>query len=258
MVDGRTRLAADVAAEVRAPFRRRSSSTPSSRARVRLAEAPSHGLPVTAYDRALRRRRRLLESRSSLSSAPEPASAVGARAAASSVADRSGGAASARLEVLIGGGSRAAHIPSTDPREPAPAAEALRRRGDRGARRVGPRAGSHPAGRRPPGEAGGYELIAGERRWRAAREAGLRDRPGARPRGRRPRRAPARPGRERRARGAVADRGSARLRRARGRVRALARRGRRAGRPRRSRRSRTGCGCSSFRTTSSPWSSAAS
>ena len=39
---------------------------------------------------------------------------------------------------------------------------------------------------------GGYELIAGERRWRAAREAGLDDDPGRRPERRRPRHAAAR------------------------------------------------------------------
>jgi chromosome partitioning protein len=49
MVDGRTRLAADVAAEVRSHFGELvfRAAVPRS---VRLAEAPSHGLPVTAYD----------------------------------------------------------------------------------------------------------------------------------------------------------------------------------------------------------------
>ena len=51
MVDRRTRLAADVAAEVRRHFGELvfRASVPRS---VRVAEAPSHGLPVTAYDRA--------------------------------------------------------------------------------------------------------------------------------------------------------------------------------------------------------------
>ena len=50
MVDRRTRLAADVAAEVRRHFGDLvfRASVPRS---VRVAEAPSHGLPVTAYDR---------------------------------------------------------------------------------------------------------------------------------------------------------------------------------------------------------------
>jgi chromosome partitioning protein len=50
MVDRRTRLAADVDAEVRRHFGNLvfEASIPRS---VRIAEAPSHGLPVTAYDR---------------------------------------------------------------------------------------------------------------------------------------------------------------------------------------------------------------
>jgi chromosome partitioning protein len=50
MVDGRTRLAADVVAEVRRHFGRRVFATAVPRS-VRLAEAPSHGQPVIAYDR---------------------------------------------------------------------------------------------------------------------------------------------------------------------------------------------------------------
>ena len=50
MVDGRTRLSSEVAAEVRAHFGDRVFATQVPRS-VRLAEAPSHGLPVIAYDR---------------------------------------------------------------------------------------------------------------------------------------------------------------------------------------------------------------
>jgi chromosome partitioning protein len=50
MVDGRTRLAADVAAEVRRHFGELVFDAVVPRS-VRLAEAPSHGLPITAYDR---------------------------------------------------------------------------------------------------------------------------------------------------------------------------------------------------------------
>jgi chromosome partitioning protein len=49
MVDGRTRLAADVAAEVRRHFGELVFDAVVPRS-VRLAEAPSHGLPITAYD----------------------------------------------------------------------------------------------------------------------------------------------------------------------------------------------------------------
>ena len=51
MVDGRTRLAADVAAEVRSHFGDLVFEAVVPR-NVRLAEAPSHGLPITAYDPA--------------------------------------------------------------------------------------------------------------------------------------------------------------------------------------------------------------
>jgi len=51
MVDGRTRLAADVAAEVRRHFGDLVFEAVIPR-NVRLAEAPSHGLPITAYDRS--------------------------------------------------------------------------------------------------------------------------------------------------------------------------------------------------------------
>ena len=49
MVDVRTRLAADVAAEVRRHFGELVFEAVVPRS-VRLAEAPSHGLPITAYD----------------------------------------------------------------------------------------------------------------------------------------------------------------------------------------------------------------
>ncbi|HWB56492.1 MAG TPA: ParA family protein [Gaiellaceae bacterium] len=50
MVDGRTRLAADVAAEVRRHFGELVFDAVVPRS-VRLAEAPSHGLPIGVYDR---------------------------------------------------------------------------------------------------------------------------------------------------------------------------------------------------------------
>jgi chromosome partitioning protein len=51
MVDGRTRLAAEVEAEVRRHFGDLVFATVVPRS-VRLAEAPSHGLPAIAYDRS--------------------------------------------------------------------------------------------------------------------------------------------------------------------------------------------------------------
>ena len=102
-------------------------------------------------------------------------------------------------------GRELAHLPGRrDPPEPAPAAPPLRARGDLRARRVDPAQGVLQPVVVRPRRAGGYELIAGERRWRAAREAGVDDGARARARGRRPRLAPARPRRERRPRAAVA------------------------------------------------------
>jgi chromosome partitioning protein len=49
MVDGRTRLASEVAREVREHFGRLVFDAVVPRS-VRLAEAPSHGLPITSYD----------------------------------------------------------------------------------------------------------------------------------------------------------------------------------------------------------------
>ena len=80
-----------------------------------------------------------------------------------------------------------------------------------------------------PKAGGTYELVAGERRWRAAQIAGLRDDPGARARARATREAiEARADREHGARGPQPDRGGARLRGARRGARADARGGRAA------------------------------
>ncbi len=165
------------------------------------------------------------------------------------------------FEVLIGGAASVelAHVPieqiHANPRQPrrrfdhsstAGLADSIRLQGI-----------VQPVVLRPRLE-GGYELIAGERRWRAAREAGLPDRARADPRGRRPRHAPPRARRERREREPLPGRGGARIRGADGRVRAVARRGLASGSVARSRRSPTSCGSSSSPTTCSRWSSAAS
>ena len=53
MFDGRTNFSAQVAQEVRRHFPGKVYATVIPR-NIRLAEAPSHGLPVTAYDRSSR------------------------------------------------------------------------------------------------------------------------------------------------------------------------------------------------------------
>ena len=53
MYDGRTNFSNQVAQEVRRHFPGKVFSTMVPR-NIRLAEAPSHGLPVTAYDRSSR------------------------------------------------------------------------------------------------------------------------------------------------------------------------------------------------------------
>ena len=136
------------------------------------------------------------------------------------------------LEVLLGGAAQielAAAPGRRDPSQPAPAPPPLRPRSHVRPRRVDPLAGSGPAGARPA--AGRGRLGADRRRAPLARRAGGRRRHGARGRaaGRRPGVAAPRPGRERRPRAALAGRGGACLRRARRRVRAVAR-GRRGAR----------------------------
>ena len=132
---------------------------------VRLAEAPSHGLPAIALRPALARRRGLLEGgdgacRARLSQRPRRGLGRG-------------------LEVLIGGAgdarARAARRSTQihpNPRQPRRASTT--RRPPASPTRSARRASSSRS--RAAAAEGGYELIAGERRWRAAREAGLRDR----------------------------------------------------------------------------------
>ena len=220
MVDGRTRLAEEVERELRSALRRprlhpdraplgaprRGAEPRAPRDRLRPALAPAPR-PTGRW-------------RWSLSSAPEtptPRRGLGRG-----------------LEVLVGG---AAGTPtcSTFPSTRSTRTHASRAAGSSPRRpRASPRRSATRAScsrsSSVPAPEGGYELVAGERRWRAAREAGLETLPalvreaddrdalllGAR--------------RERRPREPFAGRGGARLRVARRRVRALARRGRRAGR----------------------------
>ena len=170
MVDGRTRLSAEVDAEVRRHLGELVFKTTVPRS-VRLAEAPSHGLPAIAYDRP----------------------SAGAEAywkVAMELVERS---------------CQAGTPDDREPGRPRPAGRGLgspdRRRRDQRELEQLPVEAIHPNPRQPrkrhDAEAasgladsvraqgviqpvvvrrrveGGWELIAGERRWRAAREAGL-------------------------------------------------------------------------------------
>ena len=127
---------------------------------VRVAEAPSHGLPVDRLRPALGRRRGLLEG-------GDGACRAFLSARASAAASRCWSAARARPEL--------AHVPveqiHPNPRQP-------RRRFEPEATAGWPSRSARKGILQPvvvrPRAAGGYELIAGERRWRAAREAGWR------------------------------------------------------------------------------------
>ena len=134
-------------------------------------------------------------------------------------------------------------IPVAHPAQPVPAARPVRRGGARGARR------EHRPARRPPAvlvteSAGGYQLIAGERRLRAVGLAGKHDHPGGRPHRRRAVAAGARPRREPPARRPQRARRGARLPAAHRRVRAHPGAGRAPRRPLARRPSPTRCACS--------------
>ena len=158
------------------------------------------------------------------------------------------------------GGDRRARDPARpDPPNPLSAAPPRRRAGASDARREHPRARRPPAGPRHARPLDGYQLVAGERRVRAAETGRAGAHPGRRPPARRP--GPARAGarREPPARRPRPDRGSPRVPPADRRVRVDARRSvaRRVGRARRP--SPTRCACSSStRTSRLPSSTAAS
>ena len=175
MVDGRTRLAAEVEAEVRRHCDLVFTTTvPRS---VRLAEAPSHGLPAIAYDRRFPRGGGVLEG-------GDGACRAKLSGRAGWVVQQDDRSAAPRrglgrgLEVLIGGGEPGGAELAQPP------VDAIHANPRQPRRRFEPEATTGLASSikqqgllQPivvrPRAAGGYELIAGERRWRAAREAGL-------------------------------------------------------------------------------------
>ena len=162
MAVARTRLSTEVAREVRRAFGDLVFEAVVPRS-VRLAEAPSHGLPITAYDPQLRRGGRLLPRRRR---ARRPAAPEGARGM--SRPPRLGRG----LEVLLGGApaSDLAQLPvgSIGPNTRQPRRRFDEEAIERLAESVRAQGVVQPILVRALGN-GRYELVAGERRWRAAR-----------------------------------------------------------------------------------------
>ena len=169
---------------------------------VRLSEAPSHGKPILLYDVASKGAKSYLAlAREFLARQAERAERGGARRDGSGLMSGQKRKALGRgLAALIPGApapAEAAPAPAA-PRSEAATGAALRTIGDRGGAPLA-RAAAHALRRRAPrraggvdprrraiiqplvvrgrGDGGGYELIAGERRWRAAQRAGLHEVP---------------------------------------------------------------------------------
>ena len=164
MHDERTRLARDVESELREHFPEMVFETVIPRS-VRVAEAPSYGLPVTEHAPSSRGLRRL------------PGAGQGARRPWLAAPKRGIGRGLAAIlpETAPARRRRAARAAGrADQAQPAPAADAAStpRRSPALASSIEASGVVQPLLVRPlPG--GSYELVAGERRWRAAQQAGL-------------------------------------------------------------------------------------
>ena len=179
MHDGRTRLAQDVEREVREHFPDLVFETVIPR-NVRMGEAPSFGRPVVHHDPRLRRVGRLLGLRTG-GGRPWLSVSGGWAAAWRRSCRRPRRATSRRARAARPAGRRRGAQPRpAASRFDEPALAAL-------ADSVRERGVLQPVLVRPPAAAR-YELIAGERRWRAAQLAGPGHDPGDRARGRRRRR----------------------------------------------------------------------
>ena len=162
MHDERTRLAQDVERELREPLPRarlRHRDTPQRPGRrgaeLRPAgDRPRPGLARLDAYRALPRRSRAWLDERQARNGPGP------RGDPAREAD-----AGRRRPARAAG--------RADQAQPEPAADPLRPRGPRRPRLLDRGQRRRPAAARPPLHGGSYELIAGERRWRAAQQAGL-------------------------------------------------------------------------------------
>ena len=202
MVDPRQNLTEQVANEVRTHFDGQGLRRPPIPRNVRLSEAPSFGKPILLYDIASKGAKSYLELAREFLRATQPSkarrrqagpgdgghamSAPKRKALGRGLAALIPGAPAAGAPALapaIAGRRRRATALRTiadrgDPPLARPAAQDVRRRAARRAGGVDPDAGHHPAaGRAHARGGGGYELIAGERRWRAAQRAGLHEVP---------------------------------------------------------------------------------
>ena len=185
MYDERTNLGQQVSRDIREFFTDRVFDTVIPR-NIRLGEAPSHGLPAILYDVKSRGSEAYLSLARELLAREAAAPAVNREAKAprstghgvthggkasrprpwSQRADSRYAGARRRGRPLARRGHRSAAA------EQVSAAHADGRRADRGSRALDPLERHHPADRRPRVEQG-FEIIAGERRWRAAQRAGL-------------------------------------------------------------------------------------
>ncbi len=163
MYDARTRLAEQVVAEVRKHFGDRVCRNVVPRT-VRLSEAPSFGQPIIVFDSSSRGAHRLPGAGQGGQWWRAAADWVGASAPSSrtrSSSDRSSALLDIPIASIRPNPQPAAHATSTRSRS-ASLTASIRELGV-----------LQPVLVRPRPKTGSYELIAGERRWRAAKRAGL-------------------------------------------------------------------------------------
>ena len=233
MYDARTKLADQVVSEVREHFGDKVCRTVVPRT-VRLSEAPSFGQPIITFDSVVARRRRVSgvgQGGQSWRGSADWVRGLGALIPAGDVAEDDADGAPRLEDLPIESIAPNPHQPRVhfDEESLAELAASIREIGV-----------LQPVLVRPID--GGYELLAGERRWRAARRAGLARHPGDHPRHRRARLRRAGAGREPPSPGPHPARGGRRLSTADRGLRADPRAGRRAASARAARRSPTRCG----------------
>lgn len=193
MYDGRTKLSDQVVNEVRKFFGKKVYKTMIPR-NVRLSEAPSHRKPAIAYDKESKGARAYLHLAGELIKREEKAAKSGGGCGRGG---RSGGGTWVKTERKVSHGLGALfgeEYPAPQPEREETRARPATDREDRAARRPtgasaltrkrwkcsqnpSGRMGSSSRSRSGPLDGGFYQIIAGERRWRASRMAGLKEVP---------------------------------------------------------------------------------